>query len=383
MSREQASGDPWEIDVRTDVYSTGAILYELVTGATPHDLKGLSIVAAVQRICEVDYRPPRELNARLPFDVVCILNAALARHKEDRYASAGAFAADIRRHLAGEPVDVRNASAFYRLARFAARNRLIAAVASIAVLMAPVLVWGVFSFRLQAHSLEQAQFNLRHPDGPVQTALEALFQSAAQRYPNDRPGALEEYRICREAVLKIFEPDDDIAIAATHNYALMLLENGQAPAAEPLLRDVIERRARLLEPTHQKTVGARLDLGRVLLEVDQLDAAEKLFADGERQIAVFGADSIRASLLVRYNRAKIAQKQDRFQDAEALLLSGLADSETTDAFQKLRGRIELELLAVYQTWQEHDPKLAIELQRKRESMQRRIDARTTASTDGR
>ena len=143
MSPEQARGDTAAVDVRTDVYALGVLLHEMISGQRPYDVVQASLLEAVRVICE---EPPRSLRAtwsgtrRLDADVETILGKALEKDPERRYASAAAFADDVGRFLASEPILARPPSAAYQMRKFAQRHRPIVVGAGIAVL---ALVAGV------------------------------------------------------------------------------------------------------------------------------------------------------------------------------------------------------------------------------------------------
>ncbi|MCA8960476.1 MAG: protein kinase [Planctomycetes bacterium] len=123
MSPEQVSGDPAEIDTRSDVYALGVVLYELLTGAFPYDLEGRAIYEASQVIREESPARPSTRVATLRGDLETITLKALEKDKERRYASAHELGEDLRRFLRGDAILARPPSFFYQLQRFARRHR--------------------------------------------------------------------------------------------------------------------------------------------------------------------------------------------------------------------------------------------------------------------
>ncbi|MCA9223467.1 MAG: serine/threonine protein kinase, partial [Planctomycetales bacterium] len=103
MSPEQVQGDPDSVDERTDVYSLGVVLYELLSGRLPHDLRNRSIPDAIRVIQEDEPSRLSSLDRAFRGDIDTILCKSMEKEKDRRYASAAAIAADIRRYLAYEP----------------------------------------------------------------------------------------------------------------------------------------------------------------------------------------------------------------------------------------------------------------------------------------
>ena len=127
-SPEQVSGRP--VGVATDVYSLGIVLYELLTGQRPYRIGRITAAALEQAITEADVPlvssragADRSLRRALRGDIDTILAKALKKDPDERYASVEAFAADIRRHIAGRPVLARPDAPGYRLAKFVRRHR--------------------------------------------------------------------------------------------------------------------------------------------------------------------------------------------------------------------------------------------------------------------
>jgi tetratricopeptide (TPR) repeat protein/predicted Ser/Thr protein kinase len=141
MSPEQVLADPSELDIRSDVYALGVVLYQLLAGRLPYTVSR-RVHEAVQTIREDEPTPLGSVNRTYRGDVETIVAKALEKDKSRRYASAAELAADIRRYLSDDPIVARPASTIYQLRKFARRHRALVggAAAVFAVLLAGVVV---------------------------------------------------------------------------------------------------------------------------------------------------------------------------------------------------------------------------------------------------
>jgi len=139
MSPEQCDADPDKIDIRTDVYSLGVVLYELLCGQTPYDASSSSIYHATRIIKESAPVPLSRVNLRFRGDLETIVTKALEKDRERRYQSAGDLGADIQRYLDGRPVEARKPSLAYHAA-ILARQHKAAVVGAAAVFVCLIAV---------------------------------------------------------------------------------------------------------------------------------------------------------------------------------------------------------------------------------------------------
>ncbi len=139
MSPEQVEADPNAIDARSDVYSLGVVLYELLSGKLPYDIAGAAMLEAARIIREEPPTKLSTLDTRLRGDVETIVLTALVKERNRRYQSAEELGRDIQRYLADEPITARGPSVPYlvgKSSQLLARRHPVLAMLGAAVLAA-------------------------------------------------------------------------------------------------------------------------------------------------------------------------------------------------------------------------------------------------------
>ncbi len=185
---EQIRGTP--VSTATDVYALGVLLYLLLTGARPYDLRGRS-PAELERIVAVDVPPkpsskaPPQLVRRLRGDLDLIVMTALQKDERRRYQSPAALAEDLRRFRDGRPILARPDTAGYRFRKFVSRNR---AAVGLAATTALALVGAtVFSVAQMQEARTQRQEAVRSARRATAMAELQSVLAGDSRDPDGRP----------------------------------------------------------------------------------------------------------------------------------------------------------------------------------------------------
>ena len=200
MSPEQARGGHGVVDHRTDVYSLGVTLYELLTlyPAVP----GRDREEILRRIAYEDPIPPRRLNSAVPRDLETIVLKAMAKEPERRYDSAEGLADDLQRFLDDRPITARRPGPVERLSRWSRRHRNVVIAASVLGLLALIGVTAdavVVSqaYRAQSIQRERAERNL---ELAIQALDRICLQVAESRFGRDPKREQEDRELIRSAL---------------------------------------------------------------------------------------------------------------------------------------------------------------------------------------
>lgn len=342
MSPEQARGESAEIDVRTDVYALGVMLYELLTGVRPYDT-GSGLIDALRAICEEPPRPLRQAwrsPIRLDADLATIVNKALSKRPDERYSSAGALAQDLDRFLTSQPILARPPSTMYQLRKLVARRKAPFAVAAAGLVL--VIFFAAGMSVLYARS----QANLHRAQAAEAEARDnfTLARDAVDRYLTEvgESAELRAYGLedLRRQLLETAREFYETFTARRADSSEMRLELGHAWARLARISRVVGDHTRAQEafgravsafdawqaerPDDEaakvQLAGAVGDLALILADTGQIEPAEEQYrraiALGEPLASGGDAASAAQHANVLDNYAQLLERAKRVDESE-------------------------------------------------------------------
>ena len=210
MSPEQVRGDASAIDRRSDVYSLGATLYELMTGQVPFAETSMALI--LTRLMNEEPPPPRDLVPDLPTDLEIIILQCLAKDPAHRYPSARALADDLDRYLDGEPIQGRQSSPWRRARMFVRHHPVLTSVGtSMLVFLVIILALSAHAQRLSREARERADKRtcLAQRIGEEATRIEGSLHEAYLRPLHDvRPDRQRAREQLRRVEAVLHDPSD-------------------------------------------------------------------------------------------------------------------------------------------------------------------------------
>ena len=345
MSPEQVLADPLELDVRSDVYALGVILYELLTGQLPYTI-GRQIHEVTRVIREEDPAPLSSISRVYRGDVETIVAKALEKEKSRRYGSAADLASDIGRHLRDEPITARPPSTSYQLQKFARRHKaLVWGVAAVFV----VLVAGIIASTWQAARATRAEQAAREEAATAKAINDFLLndllsqagattQAKADTTPN--PDLTVRTALDRAATRVEGKFDSQPLVGASIHLTIgnAYRELGLLTEAGRHYGRAVDLRRRVLGDEHLDTLTGDNNLGQLYREQGKYAEAEQVLTRTTtiRQ-RVLGEDHP-DTLITMANLGLVLHEQGKYAEAEPIL------TKVLESEKRLRGEDDLETL---------------------------------------
>lgn len=333
LSPEQARGEATTIDRRSDVFSLGVVLYELLCGARP--FSGDSDVEVLVNLLDGEPQPLRRRAPHVPRDLETVVMTCLEHDRERRYDSARALADDLGRFLDGEPIQARPATLVRRLAARARRHPVTAGLLAAAALAVAVMAVGLtvtwvkytVDLKRERDLAREAQLEAESREREATEVTESLAGLFELANPSRVAGedltarqllAEGEQRLERELVDQPLRLGRLLDVMATS-----YLELGIRHEAERLARRSLELRRGAAGEGSLEVAASLYTLGEVMFSEDT-DEAEACYREAIaiRERLLGGSDPSVAG--VRVDLADLLVKDERLDEAEALGTQALA-----------------------------------------------------------
>jgi serine/threonine protein kinase/Flp pilus assembly protein TadD len=287
MSPEQALAKRGQIDHRTDVYSLGATLYELLT--LEPAFAGQDRQELLRQIALEEPRPPRRLNRAIPVELETIVLKAMAKDPAERYASAQELADDLKRFLEDKPIRARRPTLLERATKWSRRHRSVVVAAVVLLVVAVIgMAFGTFHISRE-HSRAEARAR------QARQAVDEMYGEVAEEWLDQEPHMEEVQRRFLLKALQFYEEfaaeqgrDPEVRLAQATAYRRVgdiqqkLGEQAKAEEAYGRALDLSRRLADDFpaEPKYRELLaGCQHKLGVLLSQAKRFQEAERAFRE--------------------------------------------------------------------------------------------------------
>jgi eukaryotic-like serine/threonine-protein kinase len=362
MSPEQADPRVLDVDTRTDVYSLGVVLYELLTASLPFDTKDLSakpLHEVLRQLHEEDPQRPstrvstgsttaaensgteaHKLVSQLRGDLDWITLKALQRERERRYSSPADLAADLTRYLNDGAITARPPTIAYRAGKFIHRNRLAVTFTAALVL---VLIGFAVSMTLERNrARREAETSQRVSD--FMTNIFAVPDPSKSR--GNTVTARELLDKASKNIEQDLKQDPEVQARLMQTMGTTYIGLSLDEQAKTLLQQAIATQSRVLGPDAPDTLASMATLGKAEANLGQTADAEKLLRKVlASQQRMLGAEDP-ATLETAEHLTETLKSEGKYGEAESLIRSTLASQQRTLGPERPETLTSLRALAV-------------------------------------
>lgn len=330
MSPEQATASPGGVDTRSDVYSLGVILYELLTGSLPYQLRNMALPDAISVIAHQEPPPMRRMGQEarsINGDLEMIVRKALEKDSSRRYSSAAELADDIDRYLASEPIHARPPTTMYQLRKLAGRHKVAAGflitLSTFAVVLATVMS---FQFEIQRRERRRAEIEAAKANR-ISEFLQGMLSSVDPGVRNVNIRVRDLLDDAARQLSLTLDDEPEVASALRRTLGNTYLGIGEYAKAEEQFTTALDLRTRTLGQDHLLVAESLQDIV-TLMEARGFTHAGILVADSLCRRGL----SIRRAALGEEHRdvavslsqlAKIRSHENHLQAAESLYVQAI------------------------------------------------------------
>ena len=339
MSPEQAGVTDAGLDTRTDVYSLGVILYELISGRRPYELKKRTAIE-LERALRTPPPPPsrvaveggvRPSRSQASRDLDAVALMAIERKPDDRYSSVEQLADDVRRVLEHRPVRARPQTRAYRAQKFVRRHAAAVATAALLLAITAAGIVGIVVQRNRAIALE-----LRATAEAGRAKEEAAKASEVARFLTDlfresdparaRGASVTARELLERGATRLstdLSSQDSLRATLMDTIGVVYRALGMIGEAERITAESLTIRRRALGPAHRDIAASLDNLGQLARERTRYEQAEQYHREAlamRRQVLPAGDPDIAQSLS---NLALALRERGKYDEAKPLVLEAL------------------------------------------------------------
>lgn len=318
-SPEQVEGDPDRVDLRSDVYALGVILYQMLTGGFPYAVVG-GVREVMDNIISAEPIRASTVSPRIDDEVDTIVLQCLSKLPERRYQSAGELVRDIERYLGGRPIEARRDSTWYVIKKALRRHRVATAAATTFMLLVAGAAVGMSVLYSRAN--EEARTANR-----VLFCLDSLFGDLeTMRHASREVSVRDLLDRGAQRVAEELRDEPEAQSRLMRTFATIYSKLGLHERSLQLFRKVAALQGDVLGNSDRAMGNALADLARMLHLAGHYDEADARYEEAINRLSrvAVGVDADRVKVLLSYG-AHLQNKGD-YQSARTVFDEALRDA---------------------------------------------------------